>query len=204
MPSKLMPTEARCPIPLKPPLRPFRPDDASVVAQLNDAASGGIVLTIWQEKAGPGADPWEVGRLRQIGRMEEGQIMVVVDRGHGPEAAMMGNPIGLEPEDPADADIVFRALVELENLVLGSWYVNVIATIEAARRRGHARRLLDTAEAIARAGQHDLISIIVSDANAPARALYAAQGFTERARRPIVKGRWDGPGDEWILLTKPL
>ena len=203
MPSMLMPTEAACPIPLAPPLRPFRREDAAVVARLNDAASGGIVLTVWQEKAGAEGDPWEVGRLRQIGRMEEGQIMVVVDRGQGVEAALMGNPIGPEPEDPDEAG-VFRSLIELENLVLGSWYVNVLATVETARRQGLARRLLDTAEAIARAGRHELISIIVSDANAPARALYAAKGYTEMARRPLHKGAWDGPGDDWILLTKPL
>jgi ribosomal protein S18 acetylase RimI-like enzyme len=203
MPSTPMLTEAACPIPVAPPLRPFRREDAAAVARLNNAASAGLLLTLWQEKAGAEGDPWEIGRLRQIGRMEGGQIMVVVDRGEGVEAALMGNPIGLEPLQPAEAGI-YRPILELQNLVLGSWYLNDLATVESARRQGLARRLLDKAETIARAGGHDLICLVVSDANAPARALYAAHGYTERARRPIFKGGWDGPGDDWILLTKPL
>ena len=203
MPSTPMLTEAACPIPLAPPLRPFRREDAAAVARLNNTASGGLLLHHWQEKAGAEGDPWEVGRLRQLGRMEEGKIMVVVDRGQGVEAALIGNPIGLEPLEPAE-DGIHRPILELENLVLGSWYLNVLATVESARRQGLARRLLDTAEAIARAGRHDLICLVVSDANAPARALYAADGYTEIARRPLLKGGWDGPGNDWILLTKPL
>ena len=46
--------------------------------------------------------------------------------------------------------------------------------------------------------------LVVPMLERPARALYAAHGYTERARRPIFKGGWDGPGDDWILLTKPL
>jgi ribosomal protein S18 acetylase RimI-like enzyme len=196
-------TEAACPIPLGPPLRPFRREDAAVVARLNNAASGGLHLHHWQEKAGTEGDPWEIGRLRQIGRMEDGQIMVVVDRGEGVEAALLGNPIGPEPMELPEGGI-YLPVLELQNLVLGSWYLNMLATVESARRQGLARRLLDTAETIARASGNDLICLVVSDAKAPARALYAAHGYTERARRPIFKGGWDGPGDDWILLTKPL
>jgi ribosomal protein S18 acetylase RimI-like enzyme len=203
MPSTPMLTEAACPIPLAPPLCPFRREDAAAVARLNNAASGGLHLHRWQEKAGAEGDPWEIGRLRQIGRMEAGQIMIVVDRGEGVEAVLLGNPIGLEPLELPEAGL-YLSVLELQNLVLGSWYLNDVATVERARRQGLARRLLDTAEAIARAGGHDLICLVVSDANAPARALYAADGYTEMARRPIFKGGWDGPGDDWILLTKPL
>lgn len=46
----------------------------------------------------------------------------------------------------------------------------MLATVESARRQGLARRLLDTVEAIAQAGGHDLICLVVSDTNAPARA----------------------------------
>ena len=62
------------------------------------------------------------------------------------------------------------------------------------------------AEDIARAGGHAEISIIVADANAPARALYAATGYVERDRRPMVKnGHGTGiPGENWLLLSKPL
>ena len=40
--------------------------------------------------------------------------------------------------------------------------------------------------------------------NAGARRLYERTGYTETARRPIVKDGWDCASDEWVLLVKPL
>lgn len=194
------------PVPLAVPLRPFRPSDAAFVAKFNDSASNGIALRVWQDRAGPDGDAWEIGRLRQIERMEAGQVMVVVDPGNGPEAVMIGNPIGQEPGSTDVVADVFHPLVDLENCALGSWYLNVLGTAPARRRQGHAQRLMAVAEAIARAGGHVEITIIVADSNAPARALYAATGYVERARRPMVKdGHGAGiPGENWLLLAKPL
>lgn len=196
--------EAAVPIPLTPPLRPFRAEDAPAVARLNDMASMGLVLHVWTGLVGPDGDPWEHGRKRQIARMESGQTVVVVDQGRGVEAALIGSALAAEPEDPASVEPEFAALVELENLVLGSWYLNVIATMPEARRRGHARRLMAAAEAIARAGGHDRIALVASNANDEALPLYAFSGYTEVARRPMVKGSWDGPGSAWILMAKDL
>ena len=198
--------EAQVPVPLAFPLRPFRPADAAFVAAFNDSASNGIAIRVWQEKAGPGGDGWDVGRLRQIERMESGEAMVVVDQGDGPEAVMMGHPIGQEPGGTDGVADVFHPLVDLENCALGSWYLNVLGTAPARRRQGHGKRLMAVAEDIARAGGHTEISIIVADANAPARALYAATGYVERDRRPMVKnGHGAGiPGENWLLLGKPL
>lgn len=195
--------EADVPISLEPPLRPFRSGDEEVVARLNDMASDGLVLTVWQQLAGDG-DPWAFGHKRQIERMMSGQIMVVCDPGDGAEAVLMGNPISEEPADPMEADPEFRALVELENMVPRTWYLNVLATLPEARGKGHATRLIAIAEEIARAGGHDEISLIASDANDLALPLYRKTGYDERARRPMVKGGWDGPGSEWILMVKAL
>lgn len=195
--------EAIVPIALSPPLRPFRPGDEAVVARLNDIASGGLVLTVWQQMVGDG-DPWARGRARQLERMESGQVMVVCDPGDGVEAVLMGNPEAEEPADPMETEPEFRALVELENMVLGSWYLNVLATLPEARGKGHASRLMAVAEEIARAGGHGEISLIASDANELALPLYLKTGYEERARRPMTKGDWDGPGSEWILMVKPL
>ena len=195
--------EAQVPVSLAPPLRPFRPGDEDVVARLNDMASGGLVLTVWAQLAKDG-DAWAHGRKRQLERMESGQVMVVCDPGDGAEAVLMGNPLGAEPEDPSGIEPEFRALVELENMVRGTWYLNVIATLPEARGKGHGSRLLSVAEDIARTGDHDAVSLIASDANDLALPLYRKHGYGERARRPMTKGDWDGPGSEWILMVKDL
>lgn len=196
--------EAAVPIPLALPLRPFRAEDAAAAARLNDAAGHGLALHAWRDAAGPEEDPWEYGRRRQVERMESGQCMVVVDTGSGAEGLMVGNSLGAEPEDPSGIIPIFQPLIELENRVRGSWYLNILAVAARARRRGHARRLLAAADAIALAGGHDRISLIVSDANPAARSLYDSAGYRFQDSRPMIRSDWDGAGESWLLLVKPL
>ena len=196
--------QSYCPIPLSPPERPFRPDDADACARLNDIAGAGIALYAWKTNAPDGMDPWAFGRRRQIDRMESGQMMVVTDTGAGAEAMLVGNTLGPGPEDPESVPVIFRPLVELENLVLDSWYLNIIATLPQARGKGHGTRLLALAEDIARAEGRSRISLIVSDANSLALPLYVKSGYSEQARRPMAKGDWAGPGENWLLLVKSV
>ena len=80
----------------------------------------------------------------------------------------------------------------------------MIATLSECRGRGHGATLMDQAEALARDGRHPTVALVVSDANADAIRLYHRRGFSERARRPKVKGDWEQPGNEWVLPVKPL
>lgn len=192
------------PVPLAPPFRPFRTDDAATVARLNDMASGGILLSTWIRKAGAEGDPWEEGRLQQIDQMTSGWIMVVVDQGAGVEAVLMGQPHPTDPVPLDSVDAEWVPLVELENLVPGAWCLNVIATLPEYRGQGHGARLMGLAETIARAGGHAHVALVVSDANIGAVRLYKRWGYTETARRPMVKGDWDGAGQDWVLMVKPI
>lgn len=191
-------------VPLSPPLRHFDPADASIVARLNDMASGGLLFSTWVKAAGDAGDPWEQGRLQQIDQMNSGWEIIVLDQGRGVEAVLMGqahpnDPVAIEGVDP-----IWVPLVELENLVPGSWCLNVIATLPECRGRGHGAMLMDQAEALAREGGHRALVLVVADANTEAIRLYHRNSFTEHARRPMVKGDWDGPGENWVLMVKTL
>ena len=94
---------------------------------------------------------------------------------------------------------MFRPLQALENRVLGTLYVNVLATYPAFRRRGVGSRLL--AEAERQAGRRNL-SLIVADRNLTARRLYEAFGFDEIAREPMVKDGWETASDAWVLMVR--
>jgi ribosomal protein S18 acetylase RimI-like enzyme len=48
------------------------------------------------------------------------------------------------------------------------------------------------------------MSVIVSNANHGARRLYERTGYSEIARRPMVKDDWVNEGTEWVLLTKSV
>ena len=189
---------------LTPPLRPFRPEDAPTVARLNDMASGGLLLSQWTEGAGVSGDPWEQGRLQQIDQMNSGWVMIVFDHGDGVEAVLMGQAHPDEPVPTDGIDPVWVPLVELENLVPGCWCLNVIATSPERRGRGHGALLMNQAEQIAREGRHQTLALVVADANTSAIRLYRRCGFSEFARRAMVKGDWDGPGTDWVLMVKPL
>ena len=62
----------------------------------------------------------------------------------------------------------------------GSWYVDALAVVEDARRRGVARALLADAEAIARATGATGVSLDTGLENTPARHLYEASGYEQR------------------------
>lgn len=189
-------------IPLSPPLRLAREDDAAILARLVNYAGEGMPLHLWTGMAGPGEDPWEVGARRQAKKAAAGQV-VVIDEGAGPVAGLTGYRIDVAAA-LGDLPPLFRPLQELENLAVLSWYVNVLAALPEARGRGLGTRLLGIADDIARHEGLGRLSIIVADENEGARRLYERQGYAEAARRPMVKDGWQGTGSDWVLLLRNL
>jgi ribosomal protein S18 acetylase RimI-like enzyme len=195
-------------IELTPPLRAATPDDAAAMADLVNFAGDGLALYLWGKMAGPGQDPWEVGRQRA--RRETGGFSyrntVVVEEDGKVVACLIGYPLpdAPEPIDYATMPPMFVALQELENLAPATWYVNVVAAYPEHRRRGLGTMLLRVAEELAVDTARKGLSIIVSDANMGARRLYERTGYKQIATRPAVKQDWKNPVEDWVLLVKRL
>ena len=185
-------------------LRPARPEDAGEMARLADMAGEGLPSHLWAGLAAPGEGAFEVGARRAA-------------RGDGAFswrnatiAEVGGATAGLAldyrlPEAPEPLDALpplARPLQALENRVAGAHYVNMLAVHPRFRRLGVAARLM--AAAAERGAPAPELALIVSDGNAGARAFYAAQGFTERAREALVPETWETSNRAWILLVKPL
>lgn len=191
-------------IDLKPPVRRATADDASALADFINIAGEGLPLYLWSEMAAKGEDPWEIGRQRQVARMETSTAFVI-DEGVGAIACLIGYPIPAVPGPIADDELdIFRPMIELENLAPSTWYVNILAAYPEHRGRGFGTRLLALAEDIAREQGLCAMSIIVASGNAGARRLYERTGYAETARRPVVKDGWECDSDEWVLLVKQL
>ncbi len=178
----------------------------TALAELVNLAGEGLPLYLWGNMAEPGESAWEVGRRRA--QREAGSFSyrnaVVVEADGRVVAALIGYPLPDAPE-PIEYDRMpplFVPLQELENLAPRTWYVNVLATYPAYRGRGYGTRLLGIADRLTAATDRTGLSIIVSDANAGARRLYERCGYAEVAVRPMVKERWENPGDNWVLLIK--
>jgi ribosomal protein S18 acetylase RimI-like enzyme len=187
------------------PFRKAMPADARAMADLVHFASEGLALYLWTKSAPPGVDPWAIGRERA--RREAGSFSyrnTVVAESEGRVAAgLIGYPIADTPE-PANLPPMAVPLQELEDLVPGTWYVNVLAAYPEHRGRGYGTALLGIAEQLARQTRRRGMSIIIADTNTGARRLYERCGYREVARRRMVKEGWQHPGTEFVLLTKRL
>ena len=80
----------------------------------------------------------------------------------------------------------------------------MLATYPEHRGKGLGSALLAKAEEVTRALGRTTISLIAEDTHQDALRLYRAKGFTEVARRPVVKEDWQVDASEWILFTKAL
>ncbi|MEM8662620.1 MAG: GNAT family N-acetyltransferase [Pseudomonadota bacterium] len=189
--------------PLSHPMRLATPDDGPALAELVNFAGEGLPLYLWKRLAEPGQDPWVLGAERQATRAAKGQI-IAIDEGAGVVAAMTGYPIDAPEEVTDETPPMFGVMTELENLVVGTWYLNVLATYPRARGRGLGALLIRQAEDIAVAGDRSGVSIIVADKNHGARRLYERLGYQEIDRRPMIKETWENHSTEWVLLLKEI
>lgn len=184
-------------------LRAATPGDADLLARVIDMAGEGLPRVIWADIGGPGVDPWEIGRERA--RRDSGGFSwrnaAVAERDGRALGAIVTYLTEADPAPPGpDAPPMFRPLIELEALAPATRYVNALAVLPGARRQGVAQALMGRAlQAPGPAG----LSLILTDANTGARALYAALGFAETARRPIVPGPWQTSARNWVLMTRP-
>ncbi|MEZ5754048.1 MAG: GNAT family N-acetyltransferase [Paracoccaceae bacterium] len=181
--------------------------DADHLVRFINMAADDLPLHFWKKSVGEGGDPWAYGReraARESGSFSYGNAWLAEVEG-AVAACLLGYPAEDEPAPIApDTPAIFVPLLELEALAPGSWYLNVLATHEGFRGRGLGSALLAKAEEITRGAGRGKISLIAADTHQAALQLYAAKGYREVARRPVVKGDWAVDAREWILFVKTV
>src|SRR6478735_3169548 len=133
----------------KPMLRPARPDDALLLAQLVNDAGEGLPLYLWSKTAGPGETAWDVGRRRAA--REEASFSyrnsTIIEHKGDAVGCLIGYGIVPSPLPIAgDMPAMFVPLQQLENLALNTWYVNVLAIRPQFRGMGLGTQLLTHAD----------------------------------------------------------
>ncbi len=178
------------------------------MAKLVNMAGEGLPLYLWTEMASDGQSPWDLGQERA--RREYGSFSyrnTIVREVFGQVvASLVGYSLEDQPQatDYTDMPPMFVPLQQLEDMVPGTWYVNVLATLPEFRGNGYGTELLALAETAARESAKRGLSIIVADTNTGARRLYERLGYRQRAQRPMVKEKWQHSGERWVLLVKEL
>lgn len=181
--------------------------DAEHLVRFVNMAADDLPLHFWKKTVGPAGDPLAYGReraARESGNFSYRNAWIAEVEGQV-VACLLGYTAEEEPS-PIDPDTppVFVPLLELEAMAPGSWYLNVLASYAEFRGRGIGSALLAQAEAVARGAGCRSISLIAADTHLDALRLYAAKGFREAARRPVVKEDWAVDATEWILFTKSV
>jgi len=186
--------------------RPATPEDADILVDLVLMAGEGLAVMAWTRLAGPGKTVRDIGRqraLREQGGFTYRNATLAIRHGEV-IGGMIGyplpdQPVPIGPQVPAE----FVPLQELENRVPGTWYLNVLGLYPPFRNLGFGARMLDHAQATARALGRDGVSVIVFVANPGAERLYRRSGFVEVARKKVEVPGWRHSGTEAILLLRP-
>lgn len=186
-------------------IRDATPTDAAHLVRFINMAADDLPLHFWQKSVGPGGDPWAYGQeraARATGNFSYCNAWLA-EIGGDVAACLLGYVADATPEPISpDTPAIFVPLLQLEALAPGAWYLNVLATYAPFRGQGCATALLAHAETIAHRAGCTAISLIAANTHLQALHLYAAKGYAEAARRPIVKGDWQVDATDWILFTK--
>lgn len=180
-------------------VRPAERRDAAFIARLADMAGEGLPSYLWAGMTAPGQVPADVGTARAA--RNEGAFSWRNAR----VATWHGAPVGVaiaydldSPEPCDDVPPLLRPLGELECYAAETRYLNVLAVLPQARRRGVARSLLLDAFRTTILP----VTLTVASGNCAARALYLCHGFEEVVRRRMGPGGPPGLTGEWILLRR--
>lgn len=139
---------------------------------------------------------------------EDAETLAKLSQAAFPESATAWRAPDFRDLSPGSRILIADETLEAGFILLGhaadEAEILTFAVAPGLRRRGLGRALLDAGEVAAvSAGARRLFLEVAAD-NAPARALYAAAGFSEAGRRKGYYRQADGARADALVLAKPL
>lgn len=192
---------------MPPLIRNATAEDAALLVNVIDMASEGLIPAFWDEFAPEDMDGNAVG-LAMV-TAEDGEFCYhhgfVVEVDGAECGGMIGYPLPTSPE-PAGPEVpaIFVPVKELENLVPGYWYINVVAIMPEYRGQGLGTALLREAEVQAQSSKCPGLALVVADSNLAAIRAYERAGYSEKARRPFDLTDFGAESTEALLMIKDL
>lgn len=181
--------------------------DLHAIAELAFMAGEGIPAFFWEQSRQPGQDILDVGAARAASESDNfsyrNMHLAVIDGNVAGMLLAYRLPGAEAAEDLDDLPAFIRPLIELEQCVPGSFYINMLATYPGYRNRGVASALMGITDALAASAGCTLLSIEVFEQNQAAMRLYRKLGFSIAATRAVVPHPCHPYTGELVLLTKP-
>jgi ribosomal protein S18 acetylase RimI-like enzyme len=191
---------------LHPPFRRATPDDARAIAELVDIAGKGMPSLLWEEEAGEGEAPLDVGARLVVrsGYSLSFENAVVGEEGGRVTSLLLGCVDNTESTDLADAPEIVHPLIRLHRRAPGRWHVHALAVVPERRGQGLGARLLRIVDALAADEGVTETSLTVAESNEVARQLYDREGYREVAREAVVPHPRIALTGNWLLMTRPV
>jgi ribosomal protein S18 acetylase RimI-like enzyme len=189
-------------------IRKANRDDCRQIAELALMAGEGIPAYFWALAARTGQDPIEVGAQSAAKEDEHFSYRNVrVAEIDGKVAGMMlayRLPDKEDAEDLEEFPEFIRPLIELEQCVPGSYYINMLATYPKFRNQSVGTALMATVDQLATEAGCSRSSIEVFEQNEGALRLYQRLGYQIRERRKVIPHSSHPYEGDIVLLTRPV
>jgi ribosomal protein S18 acetylase RimI-like enzyme len=183
--------------------------DCRALAELALIAGEGIPAFFWTASRQPGQTIEDVGAARLLSETENFSYrnIQVAEQGGAIAGMMLAYRLAEpgQPEELAGLPDFIRPLIELEQRVPGSYYINMLACFPRYRGLGIGSALMGLVDDQARQQGCNLASIQVFSENKGAVRLYQRLGYALLDKRPVIPHACHPYtcGDV-LLLTRPV
>jgi ribosomal protein S18 acetylase RimI-like enzyme len=187
-------------------IRKATKSDCRAIAELALMAGEGIPAYFWRESLQAGQAIEDVGARNAASENDNFSYrnvhLALVDNAIAGMLLAYRLPDAEQADELEDYPVFIRPLIELEQCVPGSFYINMLATYPQYRNRSVGTKLMSITDALAVQAGCSLISVEVFSQNTGALRLYERLGFTPIERRAVILHECHPYTDEVILLTR--
>lgn len=187
-------------------VRQAKPEDCRFIAELALIAGEGIPAYFWEQSRKSGQDMIDVGARNAISESENfsyknAHLAIIDDKIAGMLLAYR-LPDAEHAENLEDFPDFIRPLIELEQCVPDSFYINMLAAYPKYRNRGVGTKLMSMVDALATEAGCDTISVEVFEQNEGAFRLYQRLGYNIVDQRNVVPHPCHPYKGRIFLMTK--
>lgn len=183
-------------------------DDCYAIAELALIAGEGIPAYFWGQTGDTDQDIIRNGARNAASETDNFSYrnvhLAVMDSEISGMLLAYRLPDATETGDCADLPAFIRPLIELEQCVPGSFYINMLAAYPQYRNLGIGTALMSIVDQLALKAACKIISVEVFEQNRGALRLYQRLGFNTLEHRKVVPHPCHPYTGDIILLTKKV
>lgn len=182
--------------------------DCRSIAELALMAGEGIPAYFWEQSRRDNEDIESVGARNAASESENfsyrNAYLAIVDDSVAGMLLAYRLPNAEHAENLEECPTFIRPLIELEQLVPGSFYINMLATYPEFRNKGIGTELMAIVDDLAKESKCKIISVEVFEQNEGALRLYQRLGYVIKDFRAVVEHPCHPYQGKLYLLVKAV